>query len=183
VSTLVAVRRVLQEVSCPVIAGGGVADGYGIAALLALGADAVQLGTRFIMTEEARVHPAYKRLLLDAEVDSTALVGPAALPVRVCRNAFVDRALSAAAEGLEQADRAAWNAMLAAATLKAAALDGDVENGKVEAGQSAGLVGEIAPAAVVVETLVRELEQAADRMRLMWDRAAGARPALERTAR
>lgn len=167
VSTLVAVRRVLQDVSCPVIAGGGAADGYGIAALLALGADAVQLGTRFLLTREARVHREYKRCLLEAEVDSTALVGPANLPVRVFRNTFAERALHAAAEQLEKSDRAAWQELMSGATLRAAALEGDIEHGKVEAGQSVGLVREIAPAAEVFRTLVGELEQAMARMKAM----------------
>ena len=72
VSTLVNVRKVLQEIDCPVVAGGGVADGYGIAALLALGADAVQLGTRFILSEEARLHEDYKRMVLDARITDVA---------------------------------------------------------------------------------------------------------------
>lgn len=173
VSTLVAVRRVLQEVACPVIAGGGIADGFGIAALLALGADAVQLGTRFLLTEEARVHPEYKRRLLDAEVDSTALVGPANLPVRVYRNAFAERALRAAAGQLETTDPASWQALMAGATLRSAALEGDVEHGKVETGQSAGLVRGIAPAADVFRTLVGELEEAIGRMNAMADSLCG----------
>jgi enoyl-[acyl-carrier protein] reductase II len=170
VSTLVAVRRVLQEVSCPVIAGGGVADGYGIAAVLALGAEAVQLGSRFLLTEEARVHPEYKRRLIAADVDSTALVGPSNLPARVYRNAFAERALEAAAGQLERTDPESWQALLASATLRAAALDGQVDSGKVEAGQSVGLVHEIAPAATVFRTLVRELEEAVERLQTMSDR-------------
>ena len=180
VSTLVAVRRELQEVSCPVIAGGGVADGYGIAALLALGADAVQLGTRFLLTQEARVHPEYKRRLLEADVDSTALVGSANLPVRVYRNAFAERALVAAAGQLEKADPESWQALMASATLRAAALDGDVDTGKVEVGQSVGLVHEIAPAATVFRTLVRELEEAVERLRIMSDRTGRASISAER---
>lgn len=75
VSTLVNVRRVLQEVDCPLVAGGGVADDHGIAALLALGADAVQLGTRFMLSEEAFLHPAYKQKVLEADIGDTVLVG------------------------------------------------------------------------------------------------------------
>jgi enoyl-[acyl-carrier protein] reductase II len=167
VSTLVAVRKMLATVSCPVIAGGGVADGYGIAALLALGADAVQLGTRFLMTDEARLHADYKRAVLQADIDGTALVGPANLPVRIVRNDFARRALEASAAGLAESDPAAWQALLDAATLKAAALHGDVEGGKVEAGQSAGLIGDVRPAAEVFATLVAELEAAMARLRGM----------------
>jgi enoyl-[acyl-carrier protein] reductase II len=182
VSTLVAVRRVLQEVSCPVIAGGGVADGYGIAALLALGAEAVQLGSRFLLTDEARVHPEYKRRLIAADVDSTALVGPSNLPVRVYRNAFAERALEAAAGQLERTDPESWQALLASATLRAAALDGQVDSGKVEAGQSVGLVHEIAPAATVFRTLVRELEEAVERLQTMSDRFGPTRISADRSS-
>jgi enoyl-[acyl-carrier protein] reductase II len=174
VSTLVAVRKTLATVSCPVIAGGGVADGFGIAALLALGADAVQLGTRFLMSEEARVHPNYKRCVLEADIDATALVGPARLPVRVVRNDFAERMLEASAAGLAERDPAAWQALLDAGTLKAAALDGDVAGGKVEAGQSAGLIGDVRPAAEVFARLVAELEAAMDRLQGMAGEGAGA---------
>ena len=70
------------------VASGGVADGAGIAALLALGADAVQLGTRFIATPEASVHENYKRAVLAADVHDTALVGRGGLPIRQLKNAF-----------------------------------------------------------------------------------------------
>src|SRR3954468_7333012 len=91
VGTIVLVRRVVKAVTLPVVASGGIADGAGIAALLALGADAVQLGTRFIATPEASVHDNYKKAVLAAEVDGTTLVGPRALPVRLLRNAFSEK--------------------------------------------------------------------------------------------
>src|SRR4051812_12692352 len=88
VGTLVLVRRVVRAVKLPVVASGGIADGAGIAAMLALGADAVQLGTRFIATPEASVHENYKRAVLEAEVDGTTLVGRGTHPIRQLRNAF-----------------------------------------------------------------------------------------------
>ncbi|WP_375741321.1 NAD(P)H-dependent flavin oxidoreductase [Pseudomonas boanensis] len=166
VSTLVNVRRVLQEVSIPVVAGGGVADGYGIAALLALGADAVQLGTRFMLSEEANLHPAYKQRVLEAEIDETVLVGRK-LPVRSLRNAFTERVANAEREGLPERDPAAYEALLASASLKQASFDGDIGNGKVEAGQSAGLVRELLPASAIMHSLIEELEQALSRLRAM----------------
>ena len=74
VGTIVLVRRVVRAVKLPVVASGGIADGAGIAALLALGAEAVQLGTRFIATPEASVHENYKKAVLAADVGDTALV-------------------------------------------------------------------------------------------------------------
>jgi enoyl-[acyl-carrier protein] reductase II len=164
VSTLVTVRRVLQEVSIPVIAGGGVADGWGIAALLALGADAVQLGTRFLLTEEAAVHANYKAAVLAADVHDTALVGRRSLPIRGLRNAFAQTVFDAERDQMPQD---AYDALFKKGTLKQAALDGDVEWGKVELGQSAGLVSRIAPAADVVRDLVAELDAAVRRLQDM----------------
>jgi enoyl-[acyl-carrier protein] reductase II len=161
VGTLVLVRRVLQATKLPVVASGGIADGYGIAAMLALGAEAVQLGTRFIATPEASVHDNYKRAVLDAEVDQTTLVGRGAHPIRQLRNAF-----SAKYEAAEQsgASRAELDAIFQEYSLKQAALRGDVDWGKVEAGQSAGLVRDIVPAGELFRRLVAETEQARRRL-------------------
>jgi enoyl-[acyl-carrier protein] reductase II len=148
VGTLVLVRRVVKAVRLPVVASGGVADGAGVAALLALGAEAVQLGTRFIATPEASVH-------------ETTLVGRGGLPIRQLKNAF-----SAKYEAAERAGASSsqLNEIFKTSSLKAAALEGDVEWGKVEAGQSAGLVDEILPAAEVMRRLVAEAEEARRRL-------------------
>ena len=156
VGTIVLVRRVVRATRLPVVASGGVADGAGIAALLALGAEAVQLGTRFIATPEASVHENYKRAVLAADVHDTCLVGPAALPIRQLKNAFTQKLQAAPAQERE--------ALFKESSLKKAALEGDVEWGKVEAGQSAGLVDDILPAADIMKRLVQELEQARKRL-------------------
>ena len=156
VGTIVLVRRIVRATRLPVVASGGVADGAGVAALLALGAEAVQLGTRFIATPEASVHENYKRAVLAADVHDTCLVGPVALPIRQIRNAFT-RKFEAAPENEREA-------LFKASSLKKAALEGDIEWGKVEAGQSAGLVDDILPAAEVMKRLVQELEQARKRL-------------------
>jgi enoyl-[acyl-carrier protein] reductase II len=161
VTTLVLVRRVAKAVKLPIVASGGVADGAGIAALLALGADAVQLGTRFIATPEASVHENYKRAVLAADVDSSTLVARGRLPIRQLKNKFSERFNAAERAGATQAE---LDALFKTASLKQAALEGDVEWGKVEAGQSAGLVDEILPAAEVMLRLVAELEEARARL-------------------
>jgi enoyl-[acyl-carrier protein] reductase II len=161
VTTLVLVRRVVKAVKLPVVASGGVADGAGIAALLALGADAVQLGTRFIATPEASVHDNYKRAVLAADVDGSTLVARGKLPIRQLKNAFSARYEAAEKAG---ATKEELEALFDTASLKQAALEGDVEWGKVEAGQSAGLVDEILPAAEVVKRLIAELEEARKRL-------------------
>jgi enoyl-[acyl-carrier protein] reductase II len=161
VSTLVLVRRVLQEVQLPVVASGGIGDGAGIAAMLALGADAVQLGTRFIATPEANVHERYKRAVLEAEVDQTAFVGRGLAPIRQLKNGFSQKYASLEATGAPMPDR---ENLFEQHSLKQAALEGDVEWGKVEAGQSAGLVHDIVPAGELVRRLVWEMEDARRRL-------------------
>jgi len=161
VGTLVLVRRVVKAVKLPVVASGGVADGAGIAALLALGAEAVQLGTRFIATPEASVHDNYKRAVLAADVDQTSLVGRGRLPIRQLKNAFARKYEAAERAGASAGE---LEALFESASLKQAALEGDVEWGKVEAGQSAGLVDEILPAAEVMRRLIAEAEEARRRL-------------------
>jgi len=152
---------VVKAVKLPVVASGGVADGAGVAALLALGADAVQLGTRFIASPEASVHENYKRAVLDADVHETTLVGRGGLPIRQLKNAFSEKYAAAERAG---ASKEELDLIYKKSSLKQAALEGDVEWGKVEAGQSAGLVEEILPAAEIMRRLVFEAEEARRRL-------------------
>jgi enoyl-[acyl-carrier protein] reductase II len=161
VTTLVLVRRVVKAVKLPVVASGGIADGAGIAAMLALGAEAVQLGTRFIATPEASVHDNYKRAVLAAEVDGTAFVGRGSHPIRQLANAFTRKYDIAERSGMSVE---ALQKIFDSSSVKQAALEGDVEWGKVEAGQSAGLVDELLPAAEVMRRLVAEMQAARQRL-------------------
>ena len=161
VGTIVLVRRVVKAVKLPVVASGGVADGAGIAALLALGAEAVQLGTRFIATPEASVHDNYKRAVLAADVHETTLVGRGGLPIRQLKNAFSAKYEAAERAGASRED---LERIYRDSSLKQAALGGDVEWGKVEAGQSAGLIDDILPAAQIMRRLVAEVEEARRRL-------------------
>jgi enoyl-[acyl-carrier protein] reductase II len=161
VGTLVLVRRVVRAVKLPVVASGGIADGAGIAAMLALGADAVQLGTRFIATPEASVHENYKQAVLKADVHETALVGRGGLPIRQLANRFSEEYFSRQRKGASASELLD---LLNSSSLRKAALEGDVEWGRVEAGQSAGLVEDIVPAAELFRRLVREAEEARKRL-------------------
>jgi enoyl-[acyl-carrier protein] reductase II len=161
VSTMVMLRAVARVARIPLVASGGIADGAGIAAAFALGAEGAQLGTRFLMTQEASVHPAYKQAVLAAGVADTTLVGRRGLPVRQLRNAFASEVEAAERAGMEEA---ALAALVASRSLKDAALDGDVARGKVEAGQSAGLIADIPPAGELLLRLAEEAE--AVRLRL-----------------
>lgn len=153
VGALVVVRAVCKAVGIPVIAGGGVADGAGMAAMFCLGAHAVQLGTRFLLTPEANVHANYKAAALRAGIADTTLAGRGGMPIRTLKNALTKR-LEVARTPEEAAQ------MFAAATLRAAALEGDTDNGKVEIGQSVGLIDELIPAERLVGQLMTEFRQA-----------------------
>ncbi len=155
VSTLVLVRAVAKalEGKVPLIASGGFADGQGLAAALALGAGAANFGTRFIATPEAGVNDAYRQAILNAGVADTRTVGRGMGMIRTLKNDFADEM-----EALERAGASeeARRQVFGAATLKMAAFDGDVRRGKVEAGQSAGLVDRVMPAADVVAEIAND---------------------------
>lgn len=164
VTTQVLVRAVVSAVpQTPVIASGGMADGAGLAAMLALGAGAAQFGTRFLATREATVHPDYKAAVIAAGVEDTRTVGHGLGLIRAVENEFTARMQrleeDAAELGLRRAE-------FQSASLKDAALHGRVREGKVEAGQSAGLVDEVLPAADVVERIVAEYRTALTRLPL-----------------
>jgi len=161
VSSLVLVRAVAKVASVPVVGSGGVADGAGIAAMFCLGADGVQLGTRFLLTAESTLHPAYKATVLAAGIGDTTLVGRGAGPVRVLRNQFTAAVDAAEREGRPAAD---LKQLYGSRSLKEAAFDGDVAWGKVEAGQCAGLIDELLPAGELVRRLVAEFETARARL-------------------
>jgi enoyl-[acyl-carrier protein] reductase II len=160
VGTLVLVRAVVKAVAIPVIGGGGIADGAGIAAMFCLGADGVQLGTRFLMTE-SNLHRAYKERALAAGIADTTLIGRGKLPIRVLKNDFTREFEAAERSGASAQALATLNA---SRSLKMAAFDGDIDQGKVEVGQSVGLIDELLPAAQVVERLIAEFEAAVARV-------------------
>ncbi|WP_410633238.1 NAD(P)H-dependent flavin oxidoreductase [Amycolatopsis sp. cmx-4-83] len=158
VTTSVLVRAVAAAVpSTPVIASGGIADGAGLAAVLALGAGAAQFGTRFLASTEASVHPAYKEAVVAAGVDGTRTVGHGLGVIRALDNDFTARMLALEESGAEEDSR---RKAFQAATLRDAALHGEVAEGKLEAGQSAGLVDSVLPAADIVARIVREYRAA-----------------------
>lgn len=155
VSTLVLVRAVSEatEGRVPLVASGGFADGRGLASALALGAGAANFGTRFIATPEAGVSEAYKQAVVGAGVADTRTVGRGLGMIRAITNPFTDEMEALESKG---ADEDARRAIFMASTLKMAAFDGDMARGKVEAGQSTGLVHAVLPAAEVVAEIARD---------------------------
>lgn len=154
-TTMVLVPQVVDAVSIPVIAAGGIADGRGVAAAFMLGASGCQLGTRFVATREAVVHEKYKECILKAKDIDTKVTGRSTgHPVRCLRNQMTREYLKLEAQGVDFEKLE----MMTVGGLKRAVVDGDVETGNVMAGQSAGLVKEILTCKEVVEKLVSEAD-------------------------
>lgn len=154
-TTMVLVPQVADAVSIPVIAAGGIADGRGMAAAFMLGAKGVQLGTRFIATEECWAHENYKNLVLKARDIDTKVTGRSTgHPVRALRNQMTKQYLEMEEKGASFEELE----LLTLGGLRKAVVDGDVKTGSVMAGQSAGLVKEKRTCKEVIESLVKETE-------------------------
>ena len=152
-TTMVLTPQIASAVNIPVIAAGGIADGRGVAAAFALGAEGVQLGTRFICCSECTVHPNYKQAVIDARDRSTAVTGQSlGHPVRCLRNKLTAEFERLEAEGApaEEIEK------LGMGKLRAAVVDGDTEWGSLMSGQSAAMVNDILPAREIVRGLFDE---------------------------
>lgn len=155
VATLPLIPQVVDAVDIPVIAAGGIADGRGLAAALALGAAGIQMGTRFICTPECQAHERYKARIVNAHDRATIVTGGSfGHPVRSIRGPFVRYLEDLEREGCSEEEFVAYGA----GTLRRAIVDGDVERGSVMAGQSAGLVKDIVPVHVLLRRIVAEAE-------------------------
>lgn len=155
-TTMALVPQVVDAVSIPVIAAGGIADGRGIAAAFMLGAKAVQMGTHFVVVKESIVHDNYKNFVIKAKDIDTRVTGRSTgHPVRVVRNKMVKEYLRKEAEGasLDELERMTLGA------LRKAVVEGDTETGSIMAGQIAGLVKEEYTCKELITKLVNETQQ------------------------
>lgn len=155
-TSMVLTPQISQAVKIPVICAGGIVDGRGVVAAFALGAEGVQVGTRFVCCEECTVHANYKQAIIDARDRSTAITGQSlGHPVRCLRNK-----LTAEFEKLE-ANNAPASEIEALGTgkLRAAVVNGDTEWGSLMAGQSAAMVNDILPAKVIIENMFAQAEE------------------------
>ncbi len=171
VATLVLVPRVVESVRIPVLASGGIADGRGLAAALALGADGVEMGTRFVAVQECIAHQAYKDALVAAgETDTTLIEKSIGRPARVLRGPLAERLLEVEV-ALERRGASREEALpevlpyILGEVNKRAAIEGRLDEGFVWAGQVAGLIHDIPTARELVERMVREAREASDRIR------------------
>ena len=151
-TTMALVPQVVDAVSIPVVAAGGVADGRGLAAALALGAEGVQVGTRFLASQEAPVHEDYKRAVVKASDRATIVTGRTlGRPVRCLLNKLTKQLARYEAEGRDPEEFES----LAVGGLRRAVYEGDLETGSLMAGQIAGLIRDIKPVAEIIQDMVR----------------------------
>lgn len=155
-TTMALMTQVIPRIDIPVIVGGGIADGRGVAAALVMGAAGVQMGTRFLVAEECAVHPHVKDSLIAAGDTDTVVTGLiAGHGVRCLKNAFTEKYLVMERIGVSQGELD----KLASGTNRLAAIEGDVVNGAVLAGQSLLPLKEVEPAAVIIEKIMTEVKQ------------------------
>lgn len=156
-TTLTLVPAVKKVLDIPVIAAGGIGTGRGMLAAMALGADAVQIGSRFVASDESSAHQAFKDKVVEAEDGGTKLTLKELTPVRLIKNSFfqqVEQAYQneASVEELKE--------LLGRGRAKKGMFEGDLEEGELEIGQIASIISEVKPAAEIVKEIINEFESA-----------------------
>ena len=148
---------VVDAVKIPVLAAGGIATGKQMLAAMVLGAEGVQLGTRFVASEEASSHPAFKNKVINTGEGDTILTMKQLTPVRLIKNNFYKEVQEAEWRGASVAE---LKELLGRARAKKGMFDGDLDNGELEIGQVSALLDDILPADQIVKKLWQEFEQA-----------------------
>lgn len=150
-TTMCLVPQIADAVNIPVIAAGGIVDGRGMAAAFALGAHAVQMGTRFVASTECTAHEDYKKMILKAKDRSAIVTGhTTGHPVRVIENAFSKEYTDMERRKSSSEEMEAYGV----GRLRLAVRDGDVKMGSVMAGQVAAMIGDIKPCETIIQDLV-----------------------------
>ena len=159
-TTMVLVPQLVDAVSIPVVAAGGIADGRQMAAAFALGAEGVQVGTRFMCAEECTIHPAVKAQVIKARDRDTVVTGRSTgHPVRVIKNR-----LSRQIEALDRDNKSGEIEELGSGKLALAMRQGDTDMGSLMAGQVAAMVSEIQPAGQIVAEMMADAEEVLSRL-------------------
>jgi enoyl-[acyl-carrier protein] reductase II len=154
-TTFTLIPMVKEQIHTPLIAAGGIATGRGMLAAMVLGADAVQIGSRFVASEESSAHQTFKKLVVDLKEGDTQLTLKELAPVRLIKNKFYNDLqelykTSPSTEELKQ--------LLGRARAKKGMFEGDLVEGELEIGQIAGLIHDIKPVAKIVEDIMAEFE-------------------------
>ena len=156
-TTLCLIPMVAKAIKIPLIAAGGIGTGRGMLAAMNLGADAVQIGSRFVATPESSAHENFKKVVVDAQEGDTLLTLKELTPVRLVKNEFFKQ-LENAYEQNASVDE--LNKLLGRGRAKKGMFEGDIVEGELEIGQISGLITEIIPAKQVVEEIVTEFTNA-----------------------
>ncbi|MDB9720991.1 nitronate monooxygenase [Winogradskyella sp.] len=156
-TTLTLIPMVKEQLQIPLIAAGGIATGKAMLACMVLGADGVQVGSRFVASEESSAHQAFKQVVVDAKEGDTQLTLKELAPVRLIKNKFYNdlQDLYKTAPTPEQLKE-----LLGRARAKRGMFEGDLEDGELEIGQIAGLIHTVKPVAEIVNEMVTEFEEA-----------------------
>ncbi|MEM5564631.1 nitronate monooxygenase [Psychroserpens sp. AS72] len=156
-TTLTLIPMVREHLQIPLIAAGGIATGHAMLAVMLLGADAVQIGSRFVASTESSAHDAFKNVVVDAKEGDTQLTLKELAPVRLIKNKFFQdlQELYKKAPTVEE-----LKLLLGRARAKRGMFEGDLEDGELEIGQIAGLIHDIKPTAQIVEDLIKEFQLA-----------------------
>lgn len=156
-TTFVLIPAVKEQIHVPLIAAGGIANGRQMLAAMVLGADGVQVGTRFVATLEASSHQAFKEVVVEAKEGDTQLTLKELAPVRLVKNQFYLQVQQAYEEGASTEE---LKQLLGRGRAKKGMFEGDLENGELEIGQVSALIHDIVPAAAIVKDLVSDFETA-----------------------
>lgn len=156
-TTFCLIPMVKAEVDIPLIAAGGIGTGRGMLAAMNLGADGVQIGSRFVASPESSAHQNFKQVVLDTNEGDTMLTLKELTPVRLVKNAFYYQLHEAYEKGASAEE---LNALLGRGRAKKGMFEGDLTEGELEIGQVAGLINEIKPAAEIVQEIITEFKQA-----------------------
>lgn len=156
-TTMCLVPQVVDAVNIPVIAAGGIADGRGIAASFMLGAEGVQVGTRFLACEECKIHPTYKELVIDAKDTDSVVTGRyTGHPCRNVKTKFAKRLATGEKDGSLTPDEFE---QLTVGALRKAVQDGNLDEGSFLCGAIAGMINEVKPAKDIVEEMFAQAEK------------------------
>ncbi len=160
-TTLVLIPQVRKAVTLPLIAAGGIGSGSQMAAAFALGADAVQIGSRFVATPESSAHANFKNAVVNTNEGDTQLTLKQLTPVRLIKNKFFKEVEEAEKRGASVDE---ITKLLGRARAKKGMFEGDLEEGELEIGQVSASIKDIKPAAQIVEELMKEFKDALDRL-------------------
>lgn len=155
-TTFCLIPMVSEAVSIPVIAAGGIGSGAGMLAAMNLGADAVQIGSRFVASNESSAHKNFKDTVVDSKEGDTVLTLKEITPVRLIKNTFYQKVVDAYQSGKKVDD---LKLLLGRGRAKKGMFEGDLEEGELEIGQVSGLIKEIKPAAEIVKEIIADYKK------------------------